>query len=301
MYLPIPPRVWSRVESTCVYDISSNYTPIYIPLTNQTTSKANADIETQLQYKGNILQYKANSAMLTSKQKYSQFASLRGPNRTKVFATQTQTYSNPNTIGFARINSVNIPYPNSIVGSPNNLAGPFALGILNPNDCSGNSIEDGGSLTCNRLENPCTKQTTKNIYQPLCYPSYCSDVPGKPIPLCWNSKLPTYFPKTRTIMPTSGSKWPQGYKAFVSALRPSAPVFTLVSNTDTTAIFSWQVEENLCIPITGFQIYQNGIKYVVLSYNVRTITINITIGSKYWITSISNTIESAASNQIEVL
>ena len=68
VYNPTPPRVWSRVQNQCTYvDPSAGYpyTPVYIPLTGQTTSLAQANYEEKLQYKGNILQYKGNSSRLT--------------------------------------------------------------------------------------------------------------------------------------------------------------------------------------------------------------------------------------------
>ena len=86
-------------------------------------------------YKGNILQYKGNSSRLTKSQKYTQLAKGGGPNRKKVFATQSQTYSNPNTTGLQRINSTTIPFPNGVVGAPNNISGPFQYNVPNPNGC----------------------------------------------------------------------------------------------------------------------------------------------------------------------
>jgi hypothetical protein len=54
-YLPLPPRVWSRVQNQCTYTIQdNNYTEAYIPLTNQTVSLAQANYEEKLLYKGNI-------------------------------------------------------------------------------------------------------------------------------------------------------------------------------------------------------------------------------------------------------
>ena len=141
-YLPIPPRVWSRVQNPCTYAITDNsYNSIYIPLINETTSLAQANYLEKVQYKGNILQYKGNSSRITKNQKYSQISKGLWANRTKVYATQTQTYTNPNTIGLARVNYTNIPFPNQIVGSPNNISGPFQYGIPNPFDCSTNTIQ----------------------------------------------------------------------------------------------------------------------------------------------------------------
>jgi hypothetical protein len=133
-YNPNPPRVWSRVQNKCTYtDSDSLYDEAYIPVTGQTVSQGQADYEMQMFYKGNILQHKGNSARLTKSQRYSQLARMAGPNRTKVFATQSQTYTNPNTTGLLRVDYSEYPFPNDIVGAPNNISGPFAYGIPNPN------------------------------------------------------------------------------------------------------------------------------------------------------------------------
>ena len=114
-YNPIPPRVWSRVQNQCTFtNPGATYDQIYIPLTGQVVSQAQADYEKKQIYKGNILQYKGNSARLTKAQKYSQLAKMNGPNRTKVFATQSQTYSNPNTTGLLRVGYSTYQFPNQI-------------------------------------------------------------------------------------------------------------------------------------------------------------------------------------------
>jgi hypothetical protein len=299
MYNPIPPRVWSRVQNPCTYYIDSSYSSVYIPLTNQTTSLAIADIETKIQYKGNILQYKANSSCLTKKQKYSQITKGLWCNKTKVFATQTQIYSNPNTTGLKRINSVNIPYPNDIVGYPNNPSGPFLNNdIIFPFDCSNNYIQDGGSLLCNSYTNPCTNIVTQNVYQRHCALTYSSDVPGKPISLCWNPKQATYFPRQRYIMSNSANKWPQGYKGLVSATVPSAPTLSVLSTTENNITLIWSVTSLDCIPISSFNIYQNNKFVKNVSYTVLTYSLDTSSGDTFYVTSISKTVESSPSNII---
>jgi hypothetical protein len=219
-YNPNPPRVWSRVQSQCTYiNPDSSYNQSFIPVTGQTVSQSQADYEMKMFYKGNILQYKGNSARLNKSQRYSQLAKMAGPNRTKVFATQTQTYTNPNTTGLLRVGYTEYPFPNQIVGAPNNISGPFAYGIPNPNDCSGNSIQEGGTLVCGTYANPCSGEiykqtsTSANIFNP----ASASDVPG-PTDLFWNNKIQTWFPRQRYFMNNSANKWPVNYKGFVSAV-----------------------------------------------------------------------------------
>jgi len=47
--------------------------------------------------KAEILQYKGNSSKMTKKQQYANLAKHNGPNKKKVWATQSETYTNPNT------------------------------------------------------------------------------------------------------------------------------------------------------------------------------------------------------------
>ena len=219
-YNPVPPRAWSRVQSQCTYinnDSSNNM--VYIPLINKTVTSGEAIYYDKLQYKGNILQYKKNTICMTKNQKYSQIAKGLGSNRTKVFATQTQTYSNPNTLGLLRVGTTSYPFPNNIVGAPNNITGPFQYNVTNPNGCSSNTLVDGGSLVSGIYVNPCTNVIIQNTnVEQQCFPTYCSDVPGKPEMLCWNSKQQTWYPRQKIYMNNSLNKWPEGYKGFVSAI-----------------------------------------------------------------------------------
>ena len=307
-YNPVPPRVWSRVQNPCTYiddSNNSNYSPVYIPITNQTVSLAQANYEEKLFYKGNVLQYKGNSSRLTKKQKYTQLAKGFGPNRTKVFATQSQTYTNPNTTGLLRVNYTTYPYPNQIVGAPNNPSGPFQYNVPNPFDCSNNYIQDGGNLVCGTYANPCTGEIIQSSItsSTICNPSYCSDVPGTPVELCWNPNIQSWFPRQRYFMNNSGTKWPVNYKGLVSAVTPVAPVLTLDSYTPTTVTLSWSNNTNLCIPISSYNIYQNGVLVQTQPYTITSSSINgLTSGTNYsyYITSVSNSIESAPSNIVTI-
>jgi hypothetical protein len=305
-YNPIPPRVWSRVQNQCTYINPSNssYTTLYVPLINKTLPSGQAIYLDKQLYKGNILQYKGNSSNITKAQKYSQISKGLWCNRTKVFATQTTTYTNPNTTGLKRINSTQVPFPNQIVGSPNNISGPYQYALPNPNGCTTSlSIQDGGSLVCNAYQNQCTGEVTQTVSQPLCYPNYCSDVPGPITELCWNPKVSTYIPRQRYIMTNSLSKWPQGYKGFVSGATPGAPILTLDSYTTSTVVLTWNYISNNCMPISNFNVYQNSIIIAVLPYIITTTyTVNITATGSYtyYITSLSGTIESSPSNTVIV-
>lgn len=304
-YNPTPPRVWSRVQNPCTYTDASNnsdinYNQIYIPLTGQTITQSQANYEEKLIYKGNILQYKGNSSRLTKSQQYTQLAKGFGPNRKKIYATQSQTYTNPNTTILQRVNYKTYPYPNQIVGAPNNPSGPFQYNVANPDNCSGVSIQDGGRLVCGTYANPCTGDIIKQgIYSAsICNPSSASDVPGSTI-LCWNNKVQTWFTKPRYVMNNSTDKWPVNYKKFVSAV-PIKLLLHIISNNCSSVTLGWNRVIN-CIQITSYNIYQNGILVQNVPYTTLSTTINaLDVGTLYsfYITSVSNTSESLISNTV---
>ena len=300
-YLPVPTKAWYRVQNQCTFTVDSSYTEVYVPLTNTVTTLAQANINEKNQYKGNILQYKNNSSRITKNQKYSQISKGLWSNRTKTFATQSETYSNPNTTGLVRVNYATIPSSTNLVGYPNNIAGPFQYGVSNPFDCSGNSIQEGGNLVCGTYANPCTGVVTQTLTQSQCNPTYCSDVPGPIINLCWNPKLQTFFPKQRYVMNNSANKWPQGYKGFQSAIKPVAPLLTEVIPDTNSATLNWLYNNNVCIPVSSFNIYQNTNLIKTVSYQLAsTVIYGLTNNTSYsfYITAISNKIESDASNII---
>ena len=217
-YNPNPTRVWSRVQNQCTYT-DTNYNNVYNKLTNQTITQEEANLQDKMLYKGNILQYKGNSSRQTKSQQYSQLAKGLGPNKKKSYATQSQTYSNPNVTGLQRVNFQTYSYPNQIVSAPNNPSGPFQYNVQNPNGCSGVSIQDGGNLVCGTYANPCNGDIIKQsgYTDTICNPASASDVPGQS-ELCWNNNVNTWFPKSRYVMNNSGTKWPTNYKGFVSAI-----------------------------------------------------------------------------------
>ena len=296
-YLPQPPRTWSRVQSRCTFlNPNDDYAQVISGVTNRGKTLAQADYQEKLLYKGNILQYKGNSSRLTKKQKYTQLAKGFGPGRTKVFATQTETYTNPNTTGFLRVGSTTIPYPNFLVGQPNNPSGPYLPNAPNPDNCNTNgSLEDGGTLVCGFHVKPCTNEVIsvgKERGDIICNPSTASDVPGIPIALCWDPAFQTWFPKPRYFMNNSTDKWPVNYKGFVSAIKPAPPVIKL---TDLT--LTWTYVNSCVVPINSFRIYVNGqfftsFPYTTTSYTFSSLQTTDTI----YMTSVSGNIESDPSN-----
>lgn len=300
-YNPEPPRVWSRVQNQCSTNTDSSNL-VYIPLTNQYVPPIIADYEKQLIAKGNILQYKKNSSNLTKNQRYSQIAKGMWTNRTKTWATQSQVYTNPNTASLKRVNYTEYPYPNNIVGAPNNISGPFEADLPNPFGCDTNILLDGGNLVCNTVVNPCSGEIIEQTSGQPCHPTTDSDVPGQVQLLCWNSKLETWYPRQRYFMSNSGTKWPQNYKALISALKPSPPTIISYSNTSNTVTINWNFIDNNCIPISSFNIYQNGVLIKNVPYTVTTFTTPTLVAGtySYYIKALSNTTESLPSNTVTV-
>jgi hypothetical protein len=293
-YNPKPTRVWSRVQHPCTFTVDSSYNSVYSPLTGKTTSPFEADYYNKLLYKGNILQYKKNTSNLTKSQRYSQICKGMWTNRTKSYATQTQTYTNPNISNLKQVNFISVPSN----GVTTYVPGPFNFNIPSPNGCINDTIKDGGSLLCNTVVNPCTDEVVETTTVLECYPTYCSDVPGAIIDLCWNPKLDTWYPRQNLTMNNSTDKWPEGYKGLVSAVSPGAP-YLMIDVSGNTTTLNWKIIFNDCIPISSFNIYENGqiianVPYPTTSYNV---LLNCSIND-FYVTSVSTTIESGPSNVV---
>jgi len=278
-YNPVPPRLWSRVQNP-VMDYTNN---IY---------------KEKMLSKGNILQHKNNSANETKKQKYSKIARGIGPGRTKVFATQSQTFTNPNTRGFLRTGSKIIPYPNYLVGEPNNVSGPFTFNVPNPDNCNNNgSLEDGGILIAGTYVIPCTDiilSDDKKKGDLIFNPTSSSDVPGNVTSLGWDSSLQPWFPRSRYVMPTAGDKWPQGAKIFISALTPYPPIIELNGN-----ILTWTYRQDSEIPTTSFNIYVNDLFFTSVTYKITTyIFSSLNTNDNIYVKSLSQDIQSDPSNTV---
>jgi hypothetical protein len=310
-YLPIPPRAWSRVEGN-INCISPIIPPlgkydVYIPLTKQTVPPAIADYQQKVLYKGNILQYKNNSSNLSKKQIYSKIANGKWINN-KSYATQSLTYSNPNTKSLYRVNANQISTPNDTAGQVGNSSGPYGDVYYNPFNCSTDIIEEGGSLVCGTLANPCTNQLIKSSKSQNCALITSSNVPGFRVPgiakiLCWNKKLSVFIPRQRRVMSNSGNKWPFNYKGFVSGLSPLAPILEISNSTENTVTLKWKYENNECIPVSNFYVYQNNSFIKKLSFQQITFTIDNLSPNLYsfYVTSVSNNIQSVPSNKVTIL
>jgi hypothetical protein len=92
-YNPVPPRVWSRTETVCLNDDPDN-----------------------MKHKAMVLQYKQSSSNLTKKQRYSQIAQGKWCERKKSWATQTQTYTDPDV-------GIPVSCPNAVICVPTSNSG----------------------------------------------------------------------------------------------------------------------------------------------------------------------------------
>jgi hypothetical protein len=260
-YLPIPPRAWSRVENRCSYDSSVKYENsdnIYDPFVYYKVAQIN---------KGNVLQYKKNSSNLTKNQRYSQIAKGMWTNRTKTWATQSVTYTNPNTTSLKRVGYVEYPKNDITPGSPANPAGPYVpVGVLSdPFNCPNFNFKDGGILVCNAVENPCTGKIIQKTFQQNYYPTSDSDVPGPIQYLYWDPRLQTWYPRQRYTMNNSTDKWPVNYKLFQSAIHPNSPTLEIVSSTSNSVELSWTISNNTCYPVSKFSFFVNNTLYKTIA------------------------------------
>ena len=238
-YNPVPTREWARFQGLCLVNSSVSPDEAY----NIAVLK-----------KGNILQYKNNSSQITKWQRYSQIAKGAWTNRTTTWASQTETYTNPNTRSLKRVNYIGTLGPDSIY-DPRVCPGPFIptsysslpstggqgttgpVAPIIPPEPPGPTgpggpvlppltpvpvepdvvIPEGGSLVCNIIENICTGEIFSQTEQNFCNPTSSSDVPGPIQLLCYDDSMPTYYPKTKLTYGTSDNKWPIGAKFILPA------------------------------------------------------------------------------------
>lgn len=142
-YNPKPPREWYRFENQCAY---SN-----VPIKIQNGQAYLLEVLK----KGNILQYKKNSANITKQQRYAQIAKGMWTNRTTTWASQTQSYTNPNTGSLKRVGYVNINTKNV---SP----------LVNLTGTGENALNGGAFFSYQDVNEPLTcPKTIVNVYDSL--------------------------------------------------------------------------------------------------------------------------------------
>ena len=325
-YLPIPPRAWSRVQNSCSLFDENTYSGdalVPLPYSGRLVPASTLYLEYAMLNKGNVLQYKKNSSNLTKQQRYAQIAKGKWVNRNTTWATQsTRGYTNPNNQSLQRVGNINITLDGQPTLAPVTCPKPFTpVNELLPGTSSSGSnpevipppppppttntgtelpptiieppvapivIPDLGNLVCGTQENVCTGELIRQPTDVICHPTSDSDVPGPIMELCWNDGNPTWYPRQRYVMTNSGNKWPVNYKLLVSAVTANLPPFlTLVNNTSTSVTLSWTIDA-ACLPISGFDIYQNFVLVATVSFPTNIITINNLIPGILYVFSVDS-------------
>lgn len=263
---PVP---WARVRLDCSSTI------------------INTELSKQMLEKGNVLQYKKNSAQLTKSQKYALIARGKWINRTKTYATQSDICSNPNTNSLRREGGEVICIDRS---------SPYQYDLLNPFTCnevlcfqtdnSYNLIVNGGILLGNQIVNPCTQTLEKTTSTNPCNWNTASDVPGKIQPLCWDLRLKPWYTNKRYIMNTSGNKWPTNYKNFNVAYVP------ILSVSDSS--LSW----TYCYRAFYYSVFQDG--ELIGNTQSKTFTPSSKGTHTFYVVAVVGNAVSGASNSVTV-
>jgi hypothetical protein len=123
VYNPNPPRLWSRFNYVCPCSPGQ-------PLCSTDYDKLNE------RRKAEILKYKANSSCITKNQQYANAASNRWlTSRKRSWATQTVSYTNPNTSTLERVGDVLVCNNNNVscsLTSDSNVPGKIRKLCYNP-------------------------------------------------------------------------------------------------------------------------------------------------------------------------
>lgn len=245
-YNPKVTRQWGRFENRCAYipqqfiDAYQENKLIYVPYLNRYIPSIMIQYERDMIKKGNVLEHRQNKALPTKSQYYAQLA--RGVKFVKkTYATQTETYTNPNILSLKRNNYVGITANGSLINDPitcpkilpipsgnilpstgQNTKNPI-LPPPKPNLPNKNPLlppvvpiippspvvyPSGGTLQCNVIENICTGAIiSKNTITPNCHDTSSSDVPGPIIQLCYrNGFEPWLVDKNRKTYPNSAGQ-----------------------------------------------------------------------------------------------
>jgi hypothetical protein len=123
VYNPNPPRMWSRFDYVCPCSPGQ-------PSCSTDYDKLNE------RRKAEILKYKANSSCITKNQQYANAASNRWLiERKRNWATQTVSYTNPNTSSLQRVGDVLVCNNNNVscsLTSDSNVPGKIRTLCYNP-------------------------------------------------------------------------------------------------------------------------------------------------------------------------
>jgi hypothetical protein len=137
IYRPVPTRAWARVQPVC-----SSYS-------------TNTQLSKEMLEKGNVLQYKKNSANLTKSQKYALIARGMWINRTKTYASQSDICSNPNTNSLKREGGEYIC---------NDRSTQFQYNVLNPFMCTEIFCNRTLEVSWNPIDEPANENAVRLVF-----------------------------------------------------------------------------------------------------------------------------------------
>ena len=161
-------------------------------------------------------------------------------------------------------------------------------------------IQDFGTLICGTYENICTGEIIRQPTDIICHPTTDSDVPGQITELCWDDGTPTWYPKQQYVMTNSGNKWPVN-AILLSAIKPLPPVITSIFNVDRAVTITW-TQDNKCLPVTNFTIFQNGLPIQIVSSDIFIASIVVENNATYtfYIVGTNSRIISDPSNVVSI-
>lgn len=202
-YNPTPPRVWSRVQSTCTFE------PV------NPSNGVEQQRQEQLRLKRNVLQHRHNSTPMTANQRFAKAGRGEWTVRSSTWATQNDRgYTNPNNKQLLRINT----NANLIADTMQ----PTTLPVTCDPRANPKVIASGGTLVCGTRQNPCTGEIEEEGgvgRGVVCVPTSASNVPGPVRILCGPkmTRKTTWNPRRRLTMPAGGGQFPTNYKHLTSA------------------------------------------------------------------------------------
>lgn len=138
-FVPSPARTWSRFENAWIQ-------PGYQP-----PSMAEQKLTQQLR-KARILQYSHNSAPQPKWQRTATIARNQTAGAKRTYATQTASYTNPNSNHLWRVGATRIPVP---VGADAGMPTGECVDVANP---EAPTMLAGGVLVCGVSADPCTNE-----------------------------------------------------------------------------------------------------------------------------------------------
>ena len=297
-YFTTPTISWSRYQNNCsvilnsVPDESENV--FEHPITGEMVNYATYIEALQYIKKGNILQYRKNAMELPARRRYSYLMQGFGPSRTKQYATQTATYTNPNTRSLKRVGYTTVPATSAIL---------YAEGI---NNCGNDeTMKDGGFMLCNITVDPCSDEVIQTrTNDPIIATQSSSDVPSNgSSKLFWSNKVKTWNSRPKRHMLFASSTFPQGFKGFTSAVHFTPPILSDVSDGSTPdhASLSWIIEDSGCMPVLSYDVYNTGVLVATTtSQNIIIENAHADALNNYSVVSVNNSVRSPDSNIVVV-